>query len=373
MGRESNSDYWHLKRNTQVKHDILSDYLTRWAAILSGGRSQQRIIFHYVDGFAGKGRYQEGEPGSPLIAMKIGQKLHDHRGGNVVLNCYNVERRPDWFESLEREIDELRSRYPSVGVANFCGLFQTHSDEILGRIPANQNTFVFIDPFGYKGVELAQILKFLERRRSEVFITFMSNYIGRFMTDPNRAEAMDAIFGTGEWRKLVGLPTMSQQTAAVELYGKQLQSKAADKGKELYVLPINVQFEDSEADIYHLVHVSQHPKGRLAMGDSVDKVQRLSTQEALFTIAPEIQEYAVEALRVAPGGKMKALDLAGKAWYRSWYASWKTDFKEAIRGLEATGEVVVHAHDGRNRRTGIEEGDWIVLESRGRQVAVQAP
>ncbi len=30
------ADYWNLKRNTQVKHDILSDYLKRWASILSG-------------------------------------------------------------------------------------------------------------------------------------------------------------------------------------------------------------------------------------------------------------------------------------------------------------------------------------------------
>jgi hypothetical protein len=37
-GSNGNADYWDLKRNTQVKHDILSSYLLRWASILSGGQ-----------------------------------------------------------------------------------------------------------------------------------------------------------------------------------------------------------------------------------------------------------------------------------------------------------------------------------------------
>ena len=63
-------------------------------------------------------------------------------------------------------------------------------------------------------------MRFLVRRRSEVFITFMSNYIGRFMTDAHKAGLVDAIFATDEWRDLVGLSTTSQQTGAVQLYGK---------------------------------------------------------------------------------------------------------------------------------------------------------
>lgn len=277
-----NADYWDLKRNTQVKHDILSSYLLRWGSILSGGNAGTRKrIFHYVDGFAGRGRYSGGEPGSPLIAMEIGQELYGHREGNVSLNCYNVEQNPANFASLKREVEQARPRYPSVGVEYFHGLFQDHSDEILHRIPESDHTFVFVDPFGYKGVELSEVLRYLRRRRSEVFITFMSNYIGRYMTDPNRAEAMTAIFDTDEWRDLVGLPSGSQQGRAVELYGRQLQKRGLGMGKEFYVLPIDVAFEDRSADQYHLIHVSQDPKGRLAMEDAVRKVKRLSTHSGV--------------------------------------------------------------------------------------------
>ncbi len=294
--------------------------------------------------------------------MEIGQELYGHRGGNVRLNCYNVEQDTGNFASLEREVEEARPRYPSVEVEYFQGSFQEHSDEILRRIPDSDHTFVFIDPFGYRGVELSEVMRFLRRRRSEVFITFMSNYIGRYMTDANRAGAMNAIFDTYEWRVLVGLPTGSQQGRAVELYGKQLQKKGLEMGKDLYVLPIDVAFEDRSADQYHLIHVSQDPKGRLAMEEAVSKVKRLSTQEALFTLGPEIEQHVLEALRASPQG-MRARDLAGKVWFHSWYASWRRDIKEAIRILEANGEADVRTHDGRPRpRGGLDERDLVVLK-----------
>jgi three-Cys-motif partner protein len=359
-------DYWQLKRNTQIKHDVLYEYLRRWAYILSGRNPKgRRLSLHYVDGFAGRGRYEKGELGSPLIAMEVGQRLNEDRDGLVFLNCYNVERNAANFESLEREVEVAAPLYPSVGFRNFRGLFEEHADDILQDIRADDHTFVFIDPFGYRGVELTQVVKFLERRRSEVFITFMSNYIGRYMTDANRESAMDAIFGTPKWRELAGLPFSSQQASAVKLYGEQLQDWARGKKKDLYVLPIDVSFEDRAADKYHLIHASQHPKGRQAMEVAVDRAKRLSTQETLF-VSPEVQEYAVEALQAAPHGVMTALDLAGKVWLRSWYMTWRGDFKEAIRALEASGGVSVRAHDGRNRRHGIEEQDLVALNDRCR-------
>ncbi len=359
-GSGGNVDYWDLKRNTQVKHDILSGYLERWASILSGRRTKTHTNLHYVDGFAGRGRYREGEPGSPLIAMEIGQEMHEHRGGSLDLYCYNVEENADNFKSLKREVDAVRSLYSSVEVLNFPGSFQDYADRILGEISADEDTFVFIDPFGYRGVELEQVLKFLQRRRSEVFVTFMSRYIGRFMRDSNREAAMTAVFGTDEWKKLAEIPAASQQSGAVELYGKQLQEKVAEMGKDLYILPIDVSFEDTKADIYHLIHASQHPKGRMTMELAADRAKRLSAQENLF-YDPQVPIYALEALRDAPSGRMTARDLAGKIWLRSWYPSWRKDIKEAIRELEVGGEVTVRAHDGRNRKTGIEERDVVVL------------
>jgi three-Cys-motif partner protein len=357
-------DKWRSRQNTQVKHDILFEYLKGFIAVLSSAnRGESLSVLHYVDSHAGRGWYSEGEPGSPIIAMKVGQELHDYRDVPVYLECYNVEYDRENFDSLEHEIEAVRRRYPSVGVRNFFGRFQEHSNEILDLIPLGEPTFVFIDPFGYRGVELQEVLRFLQRPRSEVFVTFMSDLIGRYMTDPNRDEAMRKIFDTDEWRILIGKQGITQQKAAVELYARQLMKRQREQGKRAYVFPINVSYESRPGDIYHLVHVSQHPKARLIMEGAVNRVKGTSVEEQLF-IAPEVEDYVIETLRALRNGGMRALELAGEVWQRSLYASWRTDIKGAIRELESSGEVIVRAHDNRDRRKkGIEERDVVSLKS----------
>lgn len=114
--------------------------------------------------------------------------------------------------------------------------------------------------------------------------------------------------------------------------------RAREQGKRLYVFPINVPYENRPGDIYHLVHVSQHPKARLAMESALGRVKGPTVEGQLF-ISPEIEGYIVEALRRAPKRRMTALDLAGEVWQGSLYASWRTDIKGAIRDLEGRGEV----------------------------------
>jgi three-Cys-motif partner protein len=359
---------WRSRENTRVKHEILFEYLKGFIAVLSAANRGEPIsVLHYVDSHAGRGWYEGGEPGSPIVAMRVGQELHDYLGQYretpVYLECYNVEYDLENFDSLEYEIDAVRNRFPSVGVRNFFGPFQERSEEILGLIESGEPTFVFIDPFGYLGVELQQVLRFVQRPRSEVFVTFMSDRIGRFMTDTHKAEGMRTVFDTEEWRTLIGLQGTTQQKAAVELYARQLMKRVKEQGKRIYVFPINVAYENRPGDIYHLVHISRHPKARLVMEGAVNRVKGTSIEEQLF-VAPEVEGYVIEALRASGNGGMRALELAGEVWQRSLYSSWRTDIKGAIRELEARGEVDVRAYDNRDRKKkGIEERDVVFLKS----------
>lgn len=179
---------WRSRENTRVKHDILFEYLKGFIPILSAGnRGEPLSVLHYVDCHAGRGWYEGGEPGSPIVAMKVGQELHDYlgqyRADPAYLECYNVEYDRQNFDPLNSEIAAVRDRYPSVSVRSFFGPFQEQSEKILGLIEPGEPTFVLIDPFGYRGVELQEVLRFVQRPRSEVIITFMSDLIGRWMTD----------------------------------------------------------------------------------------------------------------------------------------------------------------------------------------------
>ena len=95
----SNPDEQPYKEQTRFKHDILSNYMTLWGNILGKPRPDQIRKLHYVDCFAAGGRYSEDHPGSPIIAMRIGQELNE-RNKDCFLECHFVERNLANYNSL---------------------------------------------------------------------------------------------------------------------------------------------------------------------------------------------------------------------------------------------------------------------------------
>ncbi|MCZ8514324.1 hypothetical protein O9H85_18205 [Paenibacillus filicis] len=66
-----------------MKHMILQSYIKEWARILEGASFSNGIEdIYYIDGFAGRGIFLDGERGSPLIAaeeMLAVQKRHNDK------------------------------------------------------------------------------------------------------------------------------------------------------------------------------------------------------------------------------------------------------------------------------------------------------
>ena len=92
---------WRSRQNTRVKHDIPFEYLKRFTSVLSAGNQGEPLsVLHYVDSCAGCGWYSEDEPGSPIVVMRVGQKLHEYRDDPVYLECYNIEYDRENFDFL---------------------------------------------------------------------------------------------------------------------------------------------------------------------------------------------------------------------------------------------------------------------------------
>ena len=87
---------WPIGPHTKAKHEILKKYLQRWFPILN--KYYKRVV--YIDGFCGPGRYEGGELGSPLIALKaalsticaifIKNNLEKKRSLLDILKCWIV-------------------------------------------------------------------------------------------------------------------------------------------------------------------------------------------------------------------------------------------------------------------------------------------
>jgi three-Cys-motif partner protein len=76
---------WNLEPHTAKKHEILRRYFEAWLPIMASWNG--RVV--YIDGFAGPGKYSNGEDGSPVVVLKAAR---DHTNPmKAELVCIFVE------------------------------------------------------------------------------------------------------------------------------------------------------------------------------------------------------------------------------------------------------------------------------------------
>lgn len=93
---------------------------------MTGSRGRHQVV--YLDGYAGEGRCESGNPGSAEIAMQVA--AHHLEKNALLWNCFFVEQKPD---SVAR-LDQVAAHYRALGVdarvhhgdvggvlARFCG------------------------------------------------------------------------------------------------------------------------------------------------------------------------------------------------------------------------------------------------------------
>ena len=99
-------DLFAKKRpQTEVKHDILESYLRPWAKIV--GTHFRRA--YYVDAFAGTGKYESGEEGSPVIGARI---LLEERRPSCQFEVICIEKKKEHVEKLRRCQSEFEGKIP---------------------------------------------------------------------------------------------------------------------------------------------------------------------------------------------------------------------------------------------------------------------
>ena len=178
---EPKTTLWPLEPHTRGKHLVLRGYLDAWFPIM--GRWNGRILF--IDGFAGPGEYERGEPGSPLIAIKA---FKDHRTRHLVtaeVIFAFIEKDPRRAEHLEELIARVRpSLPPTCTVEVECGLFNETMTNTLDDLDAQKTSlapaFVMVDPFGVSGTPMSVLRRILSNSKCEVYVSFMYDFISRF-------------------------------------------------------------------------------------------------------------------------------------------------------------------------------------------------
>lgn len=182
-----------MKDWSERKLKLLGDYLDPAVRIL-GSISQ----VCYVDGFAGKGIYQDGSKGSPVRAAELAQRCVEQKK-SYTLKCINIEEDPENFTALQ-------SATASFGevVVNLPGTFVSNIERILQEIKAKP-AVCFLDPFGTEGIDRMAIQRLIRRPYpTDFWIRFDTKSVLRhagFLDSDSRVadkrvEIIERIYGT---------------------------------------------------------------------------------------------------------------------------------------------------------------------------------
>ena len=262
---------WSLAAHTAAKLEILGAYLRAWFPIVSRGQNFDRII--YIDGFSGPGRYNEGEDGSPIIALKAA--LGALNGlTQKVFEFHFVERKRRVATALNANIEHLKQHriIPSnfeIYVheeQTFAQAYEQHIRTYLQaytRAPA----FVLVDPFGWTGIPMAILSELTKRPSTEILVNFMFEEINRFINHPDQGQNFDGLFACPEWRRAYDLSGATRKKFIHDLYRDQLRSAAGAR----YVRSFEMRNARNASD-YFLYFASNNLLGLAKMKEAMWKV-----------------------------------------------------------------------------------------------------
>lgn len=346
---------WDCPPHTRAKLQLLGSYLDGWYPILS--RWHGRVLF--LDGFAGRGRYNDGTEGSPLVAL--GHLLSHRRfpqmqGREFVF--YFVEANEANAASLQSEVDAFMAVHqpwpPTVKPHVINDKFDATATAILQHLREQKQslapTFAFVDPFGYSGLPMELLAELLSYPQSELFVNFMVGHVQRFIERDGQETAMRSLFGMDVSAVLDGY---TGQTDRVEhlrtVYERQLKNRVGFECVQSFAM-INKTGNIG----YYLFHGTRHEKGVELMKNAMWKLDpgggftfsdRMADQDVLFTPDPDLRPLRAGLLHRFAGQRgISTQEIEKHTLFNTPYR--KTHVRPVLRDLERDHIITIHRPKG---------------------------
>lgn len=296
---------------SQIKAAIVADYFWAWASVIIS--TQHRHPQHaqkiaYIDLFAGPGRYQNGAASTPLLIME--RAVSDPKIRDRLVVVFNDKDEAN-TKSLETEmrnipgIEQLKFR-PEISTGevgeNLIKEFQRAK-----LIP----TFLFVDPFGYKGLSLQLVQSVLKDWGCDCVFFFNYNRISMGLGNAAVEEHMDSLFGKQradklrERFKMQYMKPHEREAFIVE----EMKAALEDMGGE-YVLPFRFRNPEGTRTTHHLFFVSKHFRGYEIMRDVMYKHSHKEGTVANFEYNPADARWPSLFELLRPLGDLEDLLLA---------------------------------------------------------------
>ncbi|MBD5505577.1 MAG: three-Cys-motif partner protein TcmP [Lachnospiraceae bacterium] len=253
--------------SSRVKASIVAEYFPSYAKIISSKHVPRRI--GYYDLFAGPGKYDDGNPSTPILLAR-----------NCVKDRYLRERvwmvfnDKEYKEALEQNFTQefptgtftqkIYFRDQEVGSCQGINTFLVTDTMENGKneCPA----VLFIDPFGYKNIDTSIIAKFLSFWGNEAFIFINTKRINPAFENDKFDLILRELFPSSYEETKVNIRlkrTVAERLQyIIDSLGREYQKLVPVKGREqVYYTAFKFQEEDSVTTSHYILHITKSRRG----------------------------------------------------------------------------------------------------------------
>jgi three-Cys-motif partner protein len=296
---KASKSFFEQKRTwSRIKDEVLKAYLVPYLAKVS--KTKRPIII--ADCFAGKGRFDNGEPGSPLIiAEAISHQLADP--ASPLIKGVFIEKK--YFSDLKSNVPSSQS------LTVLEGDFEDRIEYFINSYdPRARNLLLFVDPYGIKSILFSYFHRIQQKKFHTVELLLNLNTFGflregcrllkaapdsedeipeYYEQDVNTAERLDDIAGGTYWRDIIEL--YFTRRIKMQEAEERFISQYCDRLKTIfpYVLNIPVKAKIGNIPKYRIVYGTHHADGLLLMVDNMHKRWAEFRNEARNNQSPLIE------------------------------------------------------------------------------------
>ena len=293
---KDNRDFFKQKKVwSEVKDELLGCYLVPYF----------NKIFHtrrpvlYVDCFAGKGKFDDGKDGSPLVALDcLDKSMQQTRESKIGAPDPQVFMR---FIELHHA-EALKANLPMEHASRSKVISGSFENEIIKLLTAaikrytDLNAFLYVDPYGIKALSMPLFLRLPEVFSSAELLINLNSF--GFIREALRVrqvalresedellseldeyepsvlqsvQDLDRIAGGEYWKDIVDRYAKEEinideaEKAFADLYKQTLRKSYS------YVLDMPIRLHPGNKPKYRMVHATNHPDGCTLMADNMFK------------------------------------------------------------------------------------------------------
>lgn len=287
---------------SEVKDALLACYLKPYFQKILSTRRPVR----YIDCFAGPGGFDDGKPGSPLIALDVARGcLKRSNSGNTDLRLIFNEAL--WAEDLKTKtaIHE-RMRRPQIGYEITAGRFDQKIPPLVTGM-AGANVFLYIDPYGISdlthnlltgfapkdskdlySIELlinfnsfgfiragCRAMKTNKFKHDETLRTDDEEFVDSIETNVDNSsrsiERLNAIAGGDYWIPIIEEYKKGKTTGrdTERRFSEAYRAKLGETYR--FVLSMPIRLANRQQPKYRMIHVTNHAEGCNLMAENMMK------------------------------------------------------------------------------------------------------